>query len=106
MSLILTDVQKVVVSITPVDAKGNPAPIDGKPVWTASDPSIISIVPSQDGLSADVIAVGPLGNAQVQVSADADLGEGVATIPGTLDVTVTASQAVSLTISAGTPTAQ
>jgi len=42
----------------------------------------------------------------VNVSADADLGDGVTTIAGTLDVTVAASQAVSLNISAGTPVNQ
>ena len=39
-NLILTDVQKVTASITPVDAKGNPAAVDGVPSWTSSNPRV------------------------------------------------------------------
>lgn len=38
------------------------------------------------------------------MSADADLGEGVTTVTGTLDVEVIASEAASLNVSVGTPT--
>lgn len=106
MSLLLTDVQKATLKIAPVGAKGNPAPVDGVPAWSVADPTILTITPAADGLSADVASVGPLGASQVNVSADADLGAGVTTIAGTLDVTVAASQAVSLNISAGTPVNQ
>ena len=43
---------------------------------------------------------------QVNVKADADLGEGVTEIIGTLDVEVQAGAAVSMTVNAGTPTEQ
>jgi hypothetical protein len=106
MALILTDVQKVGLSIAPVDAKGNPAPVDGVPTWGTSDASILTVTPAADGMSAEALAVGPVGTAQVNVSADADLGTGITTITGTLDVQVTASQATALDITAGTPEAQ
>lgn len=101
--LVVTDVQKVTLSIAPVDAKGNPAPVDGVPTWAVSDATLATITPAADGLSAVVTASGPLGTFQANVSADADLGAGTTTITGTLDIQVTASQATSLNIAAGTP---
>lgn len=104
----LTDIQKVHAGpVQVLDAKGNPAALDGAPSWSSSDPTIVSVTPSADGLEADIVAVGPLtpagSSVQVVVSADADLGAGVTTITGSLDVTVVASQAVSITIPTGTP---
>lgn len=104
--LVLTDLQKVTLSIAPVDALGQPAVVEGVPVWASSAPEICTVTPSADGLTAVVLTVGPLGTAQISVSADADLTEGVTTISGVLDVQVTASQAVSLAISAGVPEAK
>lgn len=101
--LILTDIQKCSLLIQPVDAKGNPAPVDGAPTWSVADPTILSVTPAADGLTAVIVAIGPLGTTQVNVQADADLGSGVTTITGLLDVQVTASIATGLTISAGTP---
>lgn len=101
--LTLTDIQKVHLTIAPVDAAGNPAPVDGIPSWSSSDESVLTVSAAADGMSADAVTVGPLGNAQVNVSADADLGEGIETLTGTLDVEVVASQATSLGISAGVP---
>jgi hypothetical protein len=99
----LTDIQKVSLSIQPIDAKGNPAVVDGIPVWQVSDTALLSLVVAEDGLSAELLAVGPLGTGQVTVAADALIGEGVVPITGILDVTVIASQAASLAISAGVP---
>lgn len=101
--MILQDAQKVKLTIAPVDAAGNPATVEGVPVWVSSDESVLSVVADADGMSAYAIAVGPLGDAQVAVTADADLGPGVVTLTGTLDVTVVAGQAVSLAVAAGAP---
>lgn len=106
MSLLLTDVQKVTLTVAPLDAAGNPGKIDGKPTWTSSDESIATVAASDDGLSAVVTAVGPLGTVQIVAKADADLGEGVKEISGTLDIEVQGSEAVSLGINAGTPEAK
>lgn len=103
--MVLTDTQKVNLSISPVDAKGKPAKIDGVPSWTSSDETILSLVPAADGLSAVAVAGDP-GHAQVSVTADADLGEGVTGITGTLEVDVEAGEAVSLNITAGAPEPQ
>lgn len=100
MSFTLTDVQKVSLSIAPVDAAGNPAPVETV-AWTSSDEKVLTVVAAADGLSAVATAVGPLGTAQVTVSADAQIGDGVTTITGVLDVNVVASQATALGITAG-----
>lgn len=106
MALQLTDIQKCDLTVSPVDAKGNAAPVEGAPAWTVSDPTILGITAAADGLSASIVALGPLGTCQVNVSADADLGEGVTTIAGTLDVEVVSSQATALNIGTGTPANQ
>jgi hypothetical protein len=101
--MILTDLQKVKVSIAPVDAKGNPAKVDGIPTWESSDIALLTVIPADDGMSAYAFATGPLGTAQISVQVDADLGEGVKLLVGTLDIEIIASDAVSLSIAAGTP---
>jgi len=104
MAVTLTDVQKVTVGVQPVDAKDNPAAIDGVPVWAVSDPALLSLAPNpSDPNGMVVLAVGPLGNAQVSVTVDADLGAGVLTLTGLLDVTVVSSQATTVGIVVGTP---
>lgn len=108
MTLQLTDIQQVQLSIEPLDTKGNPAQVNGVPSWVSSDPSILTVNPSADGMSAMVLAVGKLGNAQVAVSANADMDPAGAPVPltGTVDFTIVSSQATQLSISAGTPTDQ
>lgn len=106
MAVTITDTQKVLVSIEALDAKGNPATLDGIPVWTVSDSSIITAEIAADGLSAQIIAGNVLGNAQVSITADADLGAGFTPITGLLDVTVIGGEAVTLAVSVGVPTEQ
>jgi hypothetical protein len=102
MSLILTDEQKCSLSVAFTTAAGHPAPVDGVPQWSVSDANVLNLTVAADGMSA-VVASGALGTAQVNVQADADLGSGVTTISGVLDVEVKPAQAVSVGISAGTP---
>lgn len=106
MAITITDNQKFKVSIQPVDAKGNPARVDGVPFWAVGDMSILANVTADDGMSAEIFALGPLGTTQVTVTADADLGEGIKEITGILDVTVIGGEAVALTISTGVPEEQ
>lgn len=106
MALILTDTQKATCTIQPLNSKGNPAPVDGVPEWSSSNPAVASVTPSADGLSAVVTALG-IGTSQVSCTADADMDEGeTRAITGTLDVDVRASEAVTLGINAGTPEEQ
>jgi hypothetical protein len=101
-SLVLTNAQKVKLTIAPVDAAGNPAAIDGLPEW--SDINGLFAFEAADGpLSIYAITLGPVGQTSINVTADADLGEGAVPISGSLEVEVVASQAVTLSIVAGTP---
>lgn len=102
----MTDSQQVSLTISPVDRKGNPAPVDGIPAWASSNTEVVTVAPAPDGMSAVASAVGPLGTATVSVTADADLGAGVTEIAGSLDITITAGSASTVTITAGTPTEQ
>jgi hypothetical protein len=105
MAFTLTDVQQVTLAITAVDARGNPAKLDGAPVWASSDTALLTIAPAADGLSCVATAVGPLGTAQITVTADADLGAGVRELQGLLDIEIIASEALNVTIVPGTPVA-
>lgn len=101
--LILSVTQKVTLSIQPIDVFGNPAAIDGLPVWTSSNPDMVTISVSEDGLSATVESTGLMGSTQISVSVDADLGSGVEELVGVLDIEVKSGKAVGINITAGTP---
>lgn len=97
----LTATQQTTCVVNPRDSKGNPAPLDGVPQWASSDPAVVSVVPSADGLSCVVKAVG-LGNAQVTVTADADLDAGeTRELQGTENFEVKPAEAVTLGIASG-----
>ena len=73
--------QKLPFTLNITDAAGNPAPVDGVPVFTVSDPALIAISDlAADGMSGFVTNLNVLGTATVHVEADADLGSGVSTI--------------------------
>ena len=101
--LVLTDSQFVTLNVTPVTKAGNPATIDGAPKWSVSDESVLTLEVSEDGLSCKAVTTGKLGDAQVNVVADADMGEGVVEITGVLEVSVKAGAAASVAVTAGTP---
>lgn len=102
--LALANDHKVTASIQPVDAQGNPAVIDGLASWTSSAPAIATIENvSPDSLRADIVPATQLGSCQVNVTADADLGSGVTSITGVLDVTVVAGEAVGFVITTSPP---
>jgi hypothetical protein len=105
MALVLVDTQKVGVTIQPVDARGNPAPVENV-VWATSNEAIAALDVAEGGLSAVVKAVGALGSVQVTVTADAKIGEGEVLVQGVLDIEVIAGQAVTVQIVAGTPEEQ
>jgi hypothetical protein len=104
MELVITDSQQFRVEIQPVDKVGNPGTLASVPAWSASDPTILTVLPAADGMSAVVSAMGKLGAAQVNVTAEGDPTPGVNTITGTVAVQVVGGKAVSLQFTAGTPT--
>lgn len=77
------------------DDQGNAAKVDGITKWASSDEDILTVedINTGDSTSARVISVGPIGPAQIQATADADMGAGVKTITCMIDVTVIAGEA-------------
>lgn len=100
MATDLPDDKTASATVTPLDAKGNPAQVQaGSAVWSSSDESVATVTPDPaNELAATVTPVGPLGVAQIKLECDADLGDGVTTIAFLGDVNVIAGQAVGGTI--------
>lgn len=100
-SMIIKATQEFDASVAFQDSLGNPAPVEGVPTWVNSNESVLSMVVAADGLSAVISAVGVPGSGQISVQADADLGEGVTTITGVLDVEVQPGDAVNVVLNTG-----
>jgi hypothetical protein len=100
-SMIIKATQEFDASVMFLDSLGNPAPIDGRPAWLNNNDTVLSMVVSEDGMTAVISATGIPGSGQISVNADADLGEGVVPITGTLDVEVVPGDAVNVTLNSG-----
>lgn len=101
----LTNTQQCPLSVSGVDKKGNPAPLDSI-VFASSDPSVATVAADPSDPSKALVKAVAAGTAQINVTADADLGDGVSTLTGTLDLTVVAGMAVGFQIATGTPEEQ
>lgn len=107
MAASITTTQQVTGTLQPVDAKGKPASVEvGTVHFSSTDQSVFTVEqdPTNE-LSVKVVAVGP-GTAQLDYSADADLGEGVKTIEGFTAIEVLPSSAVGFGLAFGTPEEQ
>ncbi len=100
MFQISNDASPVGFAVEFLDKKSKPAKVDGTPTWTVSDPAIAVLVVGADGLSCTVAPsdAGTLGTVQLNISADADMGPGVRTITGSLDLEIVASEAATAVI--------
>lgn len=99
--------EKFVVRVKAIkDSHGNVAKVDGVPVWATDNTDVLALAPSTDGMSCEVKAVGMIGGANVQMTADADLGPGVKNIIGTLLVDVSAGVATVVELETDPPTPQ
>jgi hypothetical protein len=82
-----------------LDAFGNHARVDGVPVWALSDDTGLELVAAPDGMTAQLRSTdGAVRTVQVQVTADADLGEGVKTLTGLADIEYVGGEAVMISI--------
>ena len=89
----------VKVQVAYVDGHGNPAMVDGPVQWASSDTTIAEVIAdTSDSQNAMVQAKGVVGQVQISVTADADLGVGVRNIVTLMDVSVIAGEAVAGTI--------
>lgn len=75
MLVTITNEQKVQLTLNLTTAAGNPATIDGAAVWTVLEGDA-TLEPSDDGLSAYLVSGAADVLSKIQVTADADLGEG------------------------------
>lgn len=101
MLITITNEQKVQVTLAPTTQAGNPATLDGTPSWTVTDgDATLEVAP--DGLSCYLISGNADVNSKIEVSADADLGEGVQTITDVIDLAVVSAQASGLGLVVGT----
>lgn len=105
----ITNEQKLPLSLNPTTEAGHAARVDGTPTWALRDGDPGTLEVAADGLSAvyvspDAVDADPTKNvAQVTVTADADLGQGVKNITDTAEVTIISAEAQSLGLTAGTP---
>lgn len=97
---VLTNEEKVAVSIAPQTAAGNPAQVDGTFTLELVEGDV-TFQTAEDG--TQYIVSGEPGNSKVKISADADLGEGVQTIEDIIDVIVVPAGATNLGVGFGTP---
>ncbi len=101
LKLKLTDEQKTTVTLNPATPKGKKVSVQN-PVWSVVDGDC-AITPAPDGLSAVITSGDKPGVTNIQIAADADLGDGVDTITDTIEVTVVDPEASTLGLAAGTP---
>lgn len=98
--------QKCLVTLTVTDRATNPASFQGTPEWDASSASL-DVQPADDGMSAWLVSGEQVEDAViVTVRGDADMGEGVREIVGTLQVNLTSGEAQFVTLEAGAPEAK
>lgn len=111
LELVITNEQKIQVTLTPVTATGKPAQLDGAATFEVIDGDA-KVEPVLDDAGATIpntawIVSGDLpGDSQIMVSADVDLGEGVETISDIIKLTVAGAKAVSLGLTVGSPVAK
>lgn len=103
MNLTITNEEKIEVTLAPLTAAGNPATLDGAPVWAVVEGGDATLEVAADGLSAFLVSGAAGVTSQVTVSADADLGEGIVTLTDTIDLTVVLASANALGMVVGTP---
>lgn len=101
--MFLKQTEQLPLAIEVKDAKGNPAKVDGVPQWSSTNPDLGTLTVSEDGFAATFTPGASLGATVLQVLVDADLGEGVKEILGSLELEVVSGEAVSVSIVAGQP---
>lgn len=99
----LNNVQKQRVVLSILGPDNLPKPVDGVPVWVVEDSNILSIVVDSDGFGADIVTTGVVGDTNIVVTADVDLDDGVISVSGQFEVSVTESGEVLISFTFGTP---
>jgi hypothetical protein len=98
----LTPGQKVVVTLSALDAQGMAAKPDSLPAWTTCSPSVLALAPSADGMSCEVKATGTL-KPGLCVTATCSAGGKLLTSKIDVDVVAPVKPAATISLTAGTP---
>ncbi len=113
MSATFTTEQQVAYTLKATDGRGRTKPIDGAPVVTVSDPTVVTadapVAVGDGSWTFNVKAVGIAGTATVTATADVDISPAVQDVIGSDDITVTLdprTAARTVTITAGAPADQ
>lgn len=99
-SVTMTSEEKALVTVQPLTAAGNPAPVDGNATWTVTA-GTCTVAP--EGQLTAYILSGEPGESTVTVHVDADLGAGVVPVVDTIAVTVTSATAEALQVTIDAP---
>lgn len=90
-----------------VDKKGFPAQVEaGSVKFSSSDEGVFTVEPDPDSEKVAVVKAVAPGAGTLTFEADADLGEGVKTITGSVTIEVTGGEASGLALSFGEPQEQ
>ena len=93
--------QKVLITANPMTTSGNPATLDGPLlVEVSSGDCTVQMI---SDTSFEVVSGSQVGDSVIQVSADADLGEGVVTVSDAVVAHISGALATQFGLSAGTP---
>lgn len=101
MLLTITNEQKITVTLNPTTLAGNPATLDGAPVWEALGDGDATIEVAPDGLSATLISGEANINSTFRVTADGVPGEEVGVLTEDITLAVVPASASSLGLVAG-----
>lgn len=98
----ITSTQEQDLQIMTTDRLGHPAPVEeGSVVFTSSNEEVFTVIQDPDDQTKALVkAIGP-GVAQLDVKADADLGEGVVEITGFTGVEILPAMAAGFGFVAG-----
>lgn len=103
MIIVLTNEQKIKVTVEPKTEASNPASIDGTPIFEVIEGDATVELVDGEPNSAYLVSGAAETVSSIKVSADADLGEGVATIEETITMNVVQASANNLGVVTGAP---
>lgn len=105
LEITITNEQEIDVTVSPKTDTGKPAAIDGKPSWTVVSGNS-QVIQSEDGKTGTLRSSDEIGDTQIIVKIDADLGDGVEEVSDIINLKVASATAKNLGLAAGTARAK
>lgn len=107
MAATISDTQFISGTLSTVNKKGQPAPVQLDTIeYSSSNEAVFTVTEDPANENGFTVTAVGAGTGQLNYSADADLGDGVVTISGFTDITVTPAQATGFNVTFGTPQEQ